>query len=177
MDHTGWELEGTSGAGREARTGVSRRALLRGASGALPAVLTLQSGAALAQSSNLLGTVRSAQQAVGERGRIQCIDMASAVGGTPSQLDLGPNPSVHMQYLKQRTYYWPHRSGNKGDKSRGPVPYETMCAKGGVFWYEERGQWRATLPGAYGKGVQAGFLVSATAMASFAQNVKLKTYF
>jgi hypothetical protein len=155
---------------------LSRRMLLRGATAAVPAIMTLKSGAALAQSSNLLGTVRTAYQAVGEGGKVQCLDMASAVGGTPSQLDLGPNPMLHVQYVTPRQYYRGNWSGKSGDTSR-PVAIETMCKEGGVFWYRDWQGWHATVPGYNNQGVEAGFLVSATALSSFASAIKVKTNF
>lgn len=154
---------------------MSRRALLRGASGAVPAILTLQSGAALAQSSNLIGTVQSASQAIGPDGKIQCLDMASAVDGTPTQLDLGPNPGLHLQYITQRQYYWPHASNSRiGDENR-PVTIEQMCHAGGKFFYKDRG-WQPTLA-PNGDPIKAGFMLSATALSSFAGAIQLKTYF
>jgi hypothetical protein len=161
---------------------VSRRALLRGASAALPTVLTLQSGAALAQSSNLIGTVKHASKAIGEGGRVQCLDMASAVDGTPTKLDLGDRPVLHVQYITQRQYYRPDKSGNAGDPSK-PVTIEQMCKEGGVYWYKDgtdrygKIRWKATLPGYYNKGVARGFLVSATALSSFASAIKVKSVF
>jgi hypothetical protein len=155
---------------------LSRRALLRGASSALPVVLTLQSGAALAQSSNLIGTVKQAQQAIGPGNRVQCLDMASAVDGTPSKLDLGPDPMLHVQYVTQRKYYRGKSNGKSGDEDR-PVSIEQMCKEGGVFWYRDGGDWRKTYPGYSRRGVEAGFLVSATALASFASSIRVKTSF
>jgi hypothetical protein len=155
---------------------ASRRALLRGASvAALPTILTLKSGAALAQSSNLIGTVRTASQATGDGGRVQCLDMASAEGGTPSKLDLGQDPMLHVQYIGKRQYYRPAWNGKMGDTSK-PVAIDTMCKEGGVYWYFDHG-WKSTTPGYNSRGVEAGFLVSATALASFASDIKIKTFF
>lgn len=161
----------------DAPPSVTRRALLRGASAAVPTILTLQSGAALAQSSNLMGTVQSANQAVGEGGNVQCIDMASAVGGTPQQLDLGQNPQLAMQYIPQRTYYLT-KSGAAGSKSDEIVSIEAMCRNGGTYWYKDgSGPKEALSVSPAGNPVKAGFLVSATALHSFTSAIKLKTYF
>lgn len=154
----------------------SRRALLRGASvAALPTILTLKSGAAFAQSSNLIGTVKTASQALGNGGKVQCLDMASAVGGTPTKLDLGPDPMLHVQYIGNRTYYRPTSDGRQGDTSK-PVSIDKMCREGGVYWYYDHG-WKATIPGYNSRGVEAGFLVSATALASFASDIKHTSFF
>jgi hypothetical protein len=141
----------------------------------VPAILTLQSGAALAQSSNLIGTVQSASQAIGPDGKVQCLDMASAVGGTPTQLDLGPNPGLHLQYISQRQYYWPNGSNyNVGDPDK-PATIEQMCQMGGKFFYKDQG-WKPTLA-PNGDPIKAGFMLSATALSSFATAIQLKTYF
>lgn len=154
-------------ADRAASTSISRRTLLRGASAAVPTILTLQSGAALAQSSNLIGTTQDVNNAIGEGGNVQCLDMASAVDGTPTKLDLGPNPSLHVQYVSQRQYY-------RTTDTNQPVDVKEMCERGGTYWYEDGG-WQHTQSS--GNGIQAGFLVSATALSSFASAIQMKTYF
>lgn len=168
----------------DAPANASRRALLRGASAALPTILTLHSGAALARSSNLMGTVDSTSRAKSHTGQIQCLDRASAVDGTPTRLDLGEDPMLHMQYITPRNYYRAKSNGREGDLSR-PVSIETMCREGGVFWYREQSgswwwtevKWKATTPGYNNRGVEPGFLVSATALSSFASSIKAKTNF
>jgi hypothetical protein len=167
----------------DAPANASRRALLRGASAALPTILTLHSGAALARSSNLMGTVDSASRAKTQNGQIQCLDRASAVDGTPTRLDLGEQPMLHVQYITPRNYYRGKSNGQGGDLSR-PVSIETMCREGGVFWYREQSgwwwtevTWKSTTPGYNRRGVEPGFLVSATALSSFASSIKAKTNF
>lgn len=167
----------------EAPTNISRRALLRGASIAVPTILTLQSGAALARSSNLIGTVDSATRARAKSGEVQCLDAASAVDGAPPALDLGQQPMLHVQYITPRNYYRPARFGGGGDTSR-PVSMETMCREGGVYWYKDQNswwwvdaKWQATTPGYNQRGVEAGFLVSATALSSFTSAIKAQTHF
>ena len=160
---------------------VSRRALLRGATGALPVVLTLQSGAALAKSSNLIGTVNNASKAIGPNGRIQCLDAASAVDGTPAQLDLGNDPMLHVQYISNRQYYKPNSQNNAGNTNK-PVSIKDMCENGGVYWYKDNtgwggGTWRSTAGGYNNRGIENGFMVSATALASFSADIKQKTTF
>jgi len=162
---------------------VSRRSLLRGASAALPTVLTLHSGAALARSSNLIGTVDQASRARSPGGDVQCLDAASAVDGTPRVLDLGDQPMLHVQYIKPRQYFRGKTSGDGGDLSR-PVSIEQMCREGGVYWYQEQGgwwpykaQWASTTPGYNRRGIEAGFLVSATALSSFASAIKVRSNF
>ena len=167
-----------------AKASVSRRALLRGASAAVPTILTLHSGAALARSSNLIGTVDSASRAKNRSGQIQCLDQASAVDGTPAKLDLGEQPMLHVQYINQRSYYRGKSNGQTGDLSR-PVSIEQMCREGGTFWYREQSgnwwspqlKWKATTGGYNNRGVERGFLVSATALTSFASSIKAQSNF
>jgi hypothetical protein len=160
---------------------VSRRTLLRGASVALPTIFTLRSGAALAaQSANMIGTVSSASRATGPGGYIQCLDGASAVGGTWRKLNLGTNPMLRVEYITPRAYYQGNSAGTAGDPTR-PVTIESMCSTGGVYWYLQNpwsptSQWLPTT-GSTNTGIRAGFLVSATALTSFASAIKVKSYF
>lgn len=154
---------------------ISRRTLLRGATVALPTVMTLKSGAALAASSNLMGTVRTASEAVGEGGRVQCLDAASAEGGTTARLDLGTDPMLHVQYVTPRTYYLGNSNNTAGDPNK-PVTIDRMCRVGGRYWYRDQG-WRQISVGYNRRGIEAGFLVSATALASFSSAIKVKSVF
>lgn len=174
---TGMNRETTTTTPAPEVANASRRALLRGASvAALPTILTLKSGAALAASSNLIGTVKNSSQALGDGGKVQCLDMSSAVGGTPNRLDLGRDPMLHVQYIGQRQYYRPASNNKQGDTSK-PVTISQMCKEGGVYWYNDRG-WKSTTPGQYGSpGIRAGFMVSATALHSFASDIKVKSFF
>jgi hypothetical protein len=161
---------------------VSRRALLgRSAAAAVPAILTLQSGAAQAASSNILGTVSQAYNAQAN-GKIQCVDAASAVGIDGKKLDLGNDPMLHVQYVtSNRRYYRPNSSGTAGNPNK-EVTVPTMCSEGGVFWYKEPvwgggTVWKSTTPGYNSRGLERGFLVSATALSSFASDIRVKTNF
>ncbi len=162
--------------------GLSRRALLRGASVALPTILTLDSASALAAatSAHLMGTVSTASRAVGPNGKIQCVGGDSAVGGTWQKLDLGPTPMIRAQYITPRSYYKSNGAGTAGDLTR-PVTIENMCSQGGVYWYRQTSgwttQWVAAKDPTTNSGVKAGFLVSATALTSFASSIKIKSYF
>jgi hypothetical protein len=175
-------------AGIEARTEegtwpstISRRQLLlRGGSAAVPAILTLHSGAALAQSSNLMGTVQSADAALDGSNNMQCLGYESAVGGTPAQLDLGNDPSLHVQYVPKRQYYLPNAAGSSGDWSK-PVSMEYVCQKGGTFWWRKDGTsgtpYKLTSSPGGVQQVNYGFMVSATALASFTADIDKKTIF
>jgi len=160
---------------------ISRRMVLRGASAAVPTILSLQSGAALAASSNYLATIQDANAARDGQGYVKCIDTASAVQetSTPKRLDLGPSPDLHMQHITPRQYFYPKTTGSGGDKDR-PATMEAVCNQGGEFWYKNSaGDWQqlvSTAPAGQQK-VAAGFLVSSTASASVSSWVSQTTYF
>ena len=160
---------------------ISRRMVLRGATAAVPTILTLQSGAALAASSHYLATIQDANAARDSQGYVKCIDTASAVQetSTPRRLDLGPNPDLHMQHITPREYFYPKTTGSGGDKDR-PATMEAVCNQGGEFWFKDsNGGWQqlvSTQPAGQ-QQVAAGFLVSSTASASVSSWVSQTTYF
>jgi hypothetical protein len=150
---------------------------LRGASFALPTILTLRSGAALAMSSNhMIGTVSSASRAGGPGGRIQCLDANSAIGGTWRKLNLGPDPMLHVSYITPRAYFRGTADGTAGDPTQ-PVSIENMCSSGGVYWYQADPSSTASAWSPTTGGIKSGFLVSATALSSFASAIKVKSVF
>ena len=141
-----------------------RRALLSGAVKAAPVVLTLQSGAALAQSSNLISASTSSYR--DGAGRTLCLntDSVDTVDAGYGLYDLGEPASGHVTAINERDYrVQPRRRAGRIDES-------TMCARGGSYYYRDRGapatngapkNWRRV-------DVKRGVLVSATAMTSFA---------
>jgi hypothetical protein len=158
--------------------------LLRGASAAVPTILTLQSGAALAASSNLLGTVNDAGAAIGKTGldgrpNVQCLVLDPTMGGTPERLDLGANPLLQMQYIPQRNYYSQsnYAAADKGPGTTGYVTITDMCHKGGTYYYKSSNGPKAALSVPQGNAIQPGFLVSSTALTSFASSIAVETYF
>ncbi|HEY8506704.1 MAG TPA: hypothetical protein VIL32_00020, partial [Steroidobacteraceae bacterium] len=72
--------------------------------------------------------------------------------------------------------YRPRKDG-RGPNLKEPVSIEQMCREGGVFWYQEFNDWKATVPGYNRRGIEAGFLVSATALSSFASAIRVKSVF
>lgn len=127
---------------------ISRRALLRGASAAVPTIMTLQSGAALAQSSNLVGFGNAGADI---DGKYHCLD-ATGVPLTNGKADIGNPPHAHVQRISEREWY---RDAN----GQYPITEPTMCNEGGTFYH-------AGGP-TEGNQVVAGVVTSSGAYASF----------
>jgi hypothetical protein len=134
----------------------SRRRLLKGGATALPAILTLHSGAALARSSNLLSA--SASYEVDSLGRTLCVDITSVVPVDDySQIyDLGDPPHAVINVIRGeaegRIYYV-----NKDDKDSGnSIHPGLMC--------EQSGPWEVV-------DVPQGFVASSMAASSFAMDM------
>ena len=86
--------------------------MLRGTAAAMPIALTLPSGAALAQSSNLIsGAEDAAEDAYGNK---YCLDASSVYpsGDSPHQYDMGDDsPSADVTALPRRRYYFKSSNG------------------------------------------------------------------
>ena len=98
------DQSGSEGTGNKKVTGkISRRAMLRGTATAMPAVLSLQSGAALARSSNLIRT--SSEPTTDARGRTLCLDTDSVtpVSGFSTVYDAG-HRKVKVLAISERDY-------------------------------------------------------------------------
>lgn len=147
-------------------TARARRALLKGAVGTLPMILTLQSGAALARSSNLISASRP-RSAKDSEGRMLCMDyryVDMVIGGDGDSdsdsgqgrvADLGAPPYANISAIRRRMYF---------DEPEGERIYRRkICKDGGVYSFKKTsGEWAQT---GY---VPKGMLVSATALSSFA---------
>jgi len=162
------ELDETSSSSdmeeRNATVSSSRRKLIKGAAGSLPMILTLQSGAALARSSNLISSA-SAASAKDRYGRTLCMDGRSVYpvsGGSGGDLyDMGEPPHARVAAISDREYYiWTQADG------LGSVTPEEMCDRGGYYYVRRRWGWRQV-------HVKQGMLVSATALSSFAGHYDL----
>lgn len=139
---------------------MSRRAVLRGGITAMPAILTLQSGAALARSSNLISAATPDSR--DRLGRTLCLDTNSVypAGHSSTVFDLGEPPSARVNIITDRDYHVEKNS------SSAQISEGKMC-EGGVFWYKDRNSmgWQSVeLP-------QNGVVVSAGAMTSIADHV------
>lgn len=143
----------------------SRRRLLKGGATALPAILTLHSGAALARSSNLLSASESFE--VDSLGRTLCVDITSVVPVEDySEIyDLGDPPHAVINVIRGeaegRIYYV-----NKDDRGNGASIHPgLMCEQGGQYWYKpSSGPWEVV-------DVPQGFVASSMAASSFAMDM------
>lgn len=143
----------------------SRRALLRGAMGAVPTVLTLHSGAALARSSNLVGV---GPEAGPEGGQYRCLDTETVYKtDNPNVYDLGDPPMAHVTTIRSDVRYQRLQpaGGSHVLKPGEGVSQATMCREGGTF-YRNSGHTSGNV------AVKRGVLVSATALASFSGSIR-----
>jgi hypothetical protein len=140
--------------------GVSRRALLAGASkAAVPAIVTLYSGAALARSSNLI----SADPTPSADGNLyRCLDTSSVYSVGNNTYDLGTPPMGHVTQISSQAKYV--KIGSNGQPTNIAVTGDQMCATGGSYY-------RKGYSGFTKVTVRKGAIVSATALGSFANNV------
>jgi hypothetical protein len=130
----------------------TRRALLKSAVTTLPMVMTLQSGAALARSSNII----SATSDLGAKdalGNTQCLDTMFATQIDANTVDLGNAIDLNITLIPERDY---KRSpqGSAVDATEGEI-----CNEIGSFYHQDSG-WQEIR-------VQSGMLVSSTALNSF----------
>ena len=144
---------------------IGRRALLRGATSAVPAILTLHSGAALARSCNLIGANPHSRAS---DGKYNCLDF-DGIDRTdkPNVFDLGSPPMGHVTRIDADSrYYKGNPDQHYGGWGGGPaeVSKSKMCADGGTYYRRDR--WRTRQV-----SVKRGMLVSATALSSFSSGI------
>ena len=131
---------------------ISRRAVLKGGAAAMPVVLTLQSGSALARSSNLISEAPPGTTDLS--GNTLCLDTRTAYSvGDSTKFDLGEPAHGVVNVIPQQAFYTePNRGGDL-------VRPGTMCRRGGTYYYPNRGWHEVNLP-------TDGIIVSATAITS-----------
>jgi len=137
-----------------------RRVVIRGAAAALPTILTLRSGAALARSSNLI----SATIEVDPTGPNRCVALADVeppiVQPAGSKYDLGEPPAARVTEFTSGHLY----ATDSGGVNR-VTPLE-ICSNPDVAYYVSTdGATWTQVP-----TIEKGFLVSATAWSSFSLN-------
>lgn len=142
----------------------ARRALLRGAAAAVPTILTLNSGAALARSSNVISLTHESPP---KGNSYLCLEKGSVRRIGHNRYDLGEPPQADVTAIPQRKYY------RTKDTDYGISPDE-MCEHGGEFYYRVGGSPHANdVPGTDSGwrrvSLRRGGLVSATAIGSFAK--------
>lgn len=139
---------------------AGRRSLLKGTATALPAILTLHSGAALARTSNLISTTEYKTS----RDRTLCLDLRSVepVGPRGYKYDIG-NGYADVYRIPERDYYVRGRNGSWRE-----IDEKALCERGDsiVAAYKENGQiQKANVP------IRRGGMISLTAAASMADQM------
>lgn len=143
---------------------LTRRDLLRRTAVSMPMVLTLQSGAALARSSNLISAT-STDYADAD-GRTLCLDKDSVFAASDSAdvYDLGDPPYARVYAIRDREYY------NEPRRRSGQLSEAEMCRSGRSGFLRPRDHdgrgWKEVK-------VPKGVLVSATALSSFAGDIHI----
>lgn len=144
---------------------ISRRDVLRRGVTAMPAILTLQSGAALARSSNMISP--SSPDTTDRRGRTICLDTNTVdfASDTGNAFDLGepPRPAT-VNIIRRRRYYV------EPDRRSDRMTAGEICEKGGTYYYKERSSrtWQSIeLP----RFPRSGVVVSSGAMTSMADHI------
>jgi hypothetical protein len=169
----------------------SRRSLLKGSVKAMPVVLTLHSGAALARSSNT--NLISESGGMDFDGNYRCLETRNLmpVAESESLYDFGnPRAFADVAVIPDRRYFaaaetalkpvspssaitpnsgWKPYNGSLRNESRKvlaskEVSVAEMCARGGEYYYEEAGAWNCVR-------IEKGMLVSSTALHSFSSNL------
>lgn len=136
------------------RQRLSRRLMLRGAGAALPAMLTLHSGAAsaLARSSNLISGSGETQP----DGTALCLDETAGVPLDDGRIDLGHEGTGTVWEIPGDGQYYAQSNGTE------PLTAAEACERSGDLYYASG----ETFPKA--AKVNSGILISATALTSFA---------
>lgn len=163
----------------------NRRLMVRGAAAAVPAILSLRSGAALARSSNLVSTVADLPETGGTGGVYHCLDTESVEPVGANLYDLGTQGDAHFTNIRADRRYF--------DEQGTQVSPAEMCQRGGDYRtessaedtsFEEKAEAepdflrQSFIPMANGEGetvaVAQGGLVSATAFASIAARTGIR---
>jgi hypothetical protein len=142
---------------------VSRRSMLRRAA---PAIVTLYSGAALAQSSNLI----TADSTPGpDGGKYRCLNVAG-VDKVGNKYDLGTNPMGQVTQIQSQKQYYKIINGQRSSQT---VTQPEMCSTGGEFYRKDgsNSYTKVKVNFNYNKP-NKGVLVSATALSSFSSSIK-----
>jgi hypothetical protein len=135
------------------RSSVSRRNLLKAGVTAMPAILTLQSGEALARSSNLIGSAPRGTR--DHQGNTLCLDTRNAdVVANGEAFDLGEPAYAKINAIPGRPYFYQDR----WDRWHRVGP-DYVCRRGREYYYYD-GDWnKINLP-------RHGAIVSVTAVKS-----------
>ena len=181
-EETRQDPSGSEGNSKKPRQ-LSRRAVLKGSIATMPAVLTLQSGAALARSSNILGATYS--PSTDRRGRTLCLDTRSVypVRGTRRSYDLGEPAKARVFAINENDYRaLPRLDAPKVSEAQACLEDRT------VYYVDRRQSWTGAWESSDSDGeedglsyvyhrnwkrarVPRGVFVSATALSSFSGKI------
>jgi hypothetical protein len=140
---------------------LSRRTLLRAGATAMPVILTLQSGEALARTSNLLSNSTGSRV----NNKVMCLDTTGMPTYDNGKVDVG-NDLMTVYELPDTDFYPGYESGKSGT----PMTADMACQNGGFLRTYETGlqKHEANLP-------QGGLVISNTAMMSVSGRVPIST--
>jgi len=146
---------------QSAPANLTRRAMLHGATVAVPTILTLGSGAALAASSNLLATNTTPTTA-----DVNCLDPMSTQGTLPTNpnvYDLGSPPYADVTVIPSANRY-------RNPATNTDMTTSQVCRFNGTVQvkYNGTGAWQ-------NKTRTTGAMASASALASFGSRIN-KSY-
>lgn len=110
----------------------ARRKLLSAGAKSMPAILTLQSGAAMAQGSFMIEA--ASMYATDGLGRTLCVDESSVYPADLEGLlwDCGDPPKLTVNIIPSSAEKQFYLTNNKSN----PVDPWDMCLDGGTFWYK-----------------------------------------
>lgn len=163
-----------------------RRILVRGAAAAVPTILTLHSGSAVAARTSFLISKASGAP-VDNAGRNMCLDLRSVKEElAPNVYDLGDPPSPEVTYIRTTESYY--REQNESSATVSPME---MCESGGDYYVKTTGGGSTSTTTGSDRTVrvsspvdasadwnkvtvQKGVLVSATALSSFVGRVIIR---
>lgn len=149
----------------------SRRALIRGASVAVPTILTLNSNAAMgwALSSNTIGT---RAPVAGNKNGVLCLDTKGLPEVKPGVYGLGSPPYAEVYEIPSHVEY--RRKDGAGPSAKWQkVHPQDVCVKGGVVQYKSGSKWNDLNRG---QAIPRRAMVSSAACASFGNRVLSRHY-
>ena len=158
-DHKGKSQSTDVGNKSTRPTSLSRRTLLKVGVTAMPVVLTLQSGAALARSSNLIGATPGARV----DGKALCMDTSTALPMDGGKFDLRDPGYATVNSIRDADYYLPVGQGRSGDF----MGADMFCETGGIRQFHDRGWHQVDLP-------TNGIIVSANSLNSVSSRVDIR---
>lgn len=138
---------------------MSRRKLLKQGSAAMPAILTLQSGSALAQSSVYVGD--SGDGTPPHIGNIICLDTTNAEPLPNGRTYKFVNTFTDVNMLPDGEYY------PEDNRSSTPTDAYSFCRSGGKMWLKDGGFHPVEIP-------KDGIIMSASAVSSLAHGLDVK---